>query len=106
VSTDGDKGSGLRTHRNGSQTPREGTAPSLEHLARGLPPQETPRRGGKQSPATRQLNPRFVEWLMGWPAGWSDPFDGTGSGCSGTGSCLPQPLSPSANSLRASESDL
>ena len=29
--------------------------------------------------ARRRLNPRFVEWLMGWPLGWTD------CGCSATG---------------------
>ncbi len=32
--------------------------------------------GGTSSPETpsspRRLNPRFVEWLMGWPVGWTD----------------------------------
>lgn len=35
--------------------------------------------GGEQSrPARRTLNPSFVEWLMGWPPGWTD------SACSAT----------------------
>jgi hypothetical protein len=28
--------------------------------------------GATSSPPSRRLNPRFVEWLMGWPIGWSD----------------------------------
>ncbi len=32
-----------------------------------------------------KLNPRFVEWLMGWPAGWS--IAKTNSGCSETAWC-------------------
>lgn len=29
--------------------------------------------GGEQSrPSRRTLNPSFVEWLMGWPTGWTD----------------------------------
>lgn len=32
---------------------------------------ETPRDGEKSSPERRSLNPLFVEWLMGWPAGWT-----------------------------------
>lgn len=31
-----------------------------------------PKPGGKSSKETRRLNPRFVEWLMGWPLGWTD----------------------------------
>ncbi len=28
--------------------------------------------GGESSPSRRRLNPLFVEWLMGFPSGWSD----------------------------------
>lgn len=28
--------------------------------------------GQTSSTSTRRLNPRFVEWLMGWPIGWTD----------------------------------
>ncbi len=31
------------------------------------------------------LNPTWVEWLMGWPLGWSAPVAPTESGASGTG---------------------
>jgi len=34
--------------------------------------QATSTHGDKHSPTTRRLNPRFVEWLMGWPLGWSE----------------------------------
>lgn len=27
--------------------------------------------GGEPSPPRRRLNPLFVEWLMGWPSGWT-----------------------------------
>lgn len=33
---------------------------------------EGARHGGQ--PKGRKLNPRFVEWLMGWPDGWSHPL--------------------------------
>ncbi len=36
------------------------------------PDPETSTPGGESSKATRRLNPRFVEWLMGWPAAWTD----------------------------------
>ncbi len=35
--------------------------PSLTHIARG---------GVQTQPTT--LNPDWVEWLMGWPIGWTD----------------------------------
>lgn len=28
--------------------------------------------GPRSSTSTRRLNPLFVEWLMGWPIGWTD----------------------------------
>lgn len=34
--------------------------------------QPTSTDGAKSSKSTRVLNPRFVEWLMGWPIGWTD----------------------------------
>ena len=35
------------------------------------PAQPTP-DGPESSKARRTLNPLFVEWLMGWPSGWTD----------------------------------
>jgi hypothetical protein len=37
-----------------------------------LPPTLTPPVGAESLPGDRTLNPRFVEWLMGWPTGWTD----------------------------------
>lgn len=42
---------------------------SLEYASRSLPARQTSKPGAKP---TRRLNPRFVEWLMGWPIGWTD----------------------------------
>lgn len=39
------------------------------HCARQDPPTCD---GEPSSDARRNLNPRFVEWLMGWPIGWTD----------------------------------
>lgn len=50
--------------------------------------------GAKSSTPRRALNPLFVEWLMGWPPGWTDastPISRaapTGCGSPGTASCL------------------
>jgi hypothetical protein len=33
--------------------------------------QATTTDGHTCSPSCRRLNPRFVEWMMGWPDGWS-----------------------------------
>lgn len=45
------------------------------------PAPATPTLGPESSPSTRRLNPRFVEWLMGWPIGWTD------CGSAATGLC-------------------
>lgn len=63
-----------------------------------LPDLEAPKDGAESSPiaptSRRRLNPNFVDWLMGWPPGWS--------GCAPleTASCPSRPLSPSQNSGR------
>lgn len=43
----------------------------VEHSHFSPPDQATP-AGQSSSPSIRRLNPRFVEWLMGWPIGWTD----------------------------------
>lgn len=47
---------------------------------------QTPGSGSQPTTRTRslRLNPVFVEWLMGFPRGWSLPFVGTDSAASGT----------------------
>lgn len=48
---------------------------NLHTWSRGLPigaSTAPPSAGGKRSPAPL-LNPSFVEWMLGAPAGWSDP---------------------------------
>lgn len=37
-----------------------------------LPAPMTSTPGGESSKSLRRLNPRFVEWLMGLPTGWTD----------------------------------
>lgn len=61
----------------------------------------TAKHGNTSSRTGRTLNPRFVEWLMGWPMNWSD----TGSsafGCSVTESSPFKPPMPSPTSIFAS----
>lgn len=48
-----------------------------------LAPQTSP-DGPPPSPERRSLNPLFVEWLMGWPHGWT-LIASTDFGCSATG---------------------
>lgn len=45
----------------------------------------------------RQLNPRFTEWLMGWPPGWTS-LAPLGSDSRATASYPPRPATPSAPS--------
>lgn len=77
--------------------------PNAVALWSGHPVPETSTGGPESSPPTpssRRLNPAFVEWLMGWPPGWSMPsgFGPTGSGSSETASCLPKPRRRSRSS--------
>ena len=48
---------------------------SLLAQANSLPARMTTQCGGKCLPSApnsrRQLNPLFVEWLMGWPENWT-----------------------------------
>ncbi|HOV05439.1 MAG TPA: hypothetical protein PLG99_13615 [Kaistiaceae bacterium] len=50
---------------------------------------ETLTDGVPSSSASPRLNPLFVEWLMGWPAGWTLMAlpGSTGFACSATGLC-------------------
>jgi hypothetical protein len=60
----------------------------------------TPTDGGSGSP-TADLNPAFVECLMGLPVGWSDPLASlTGCTCSVTGSSPSAPAKPCACSQK------
>ena len=49
--------------------------------ARSLPPPAIAPPGAPSLKPIRRLNPRFVEWLMGWPTGW------TACAPAGTASC-------------------
>lgn len=53
----------------------QGHAVNLEDQVTAFPhsphPPQTAPDGVKSSPTGRKLNPRFVEWLMGWPVGWT-----------------------------------
>lgn len=53
----------------GAPTEFERNSPGL--TATGLL-HRTQTSGEPLSPRDRTLNPRFVEWLMGWPIGWTD----------------------------------
>ena len=57
-----------RDHRDGANPSENVATNSL--LGRQAP--RTPMPGQESSQQTRRLNPRFVEWLMGWPDGLTD----------------------------------
>lgn len=65
------------------------------------PDPENANNGAPSSPSTpsspRRLNPLFVEWLMGWPHGWTSVAP-RGCGCWGTGWCRNRPRSRGASS--------
>lgn len=52
-------------------------------LARSLPDRPISTDGEESSHIRRTLNPQFVEWLMGWPRGWT-LLGWTDLGCSAT----------------------
>lgn len=55
------------------------TEDTLTATSRSFPPDLTTSSCGEGcSPSHRRLNPRFVEWLMGWPVGWTDVRIGCG----------------------------
>lgn len=58
-----------RDHKDGANP--SGSVPTNSLLGR-----QAPRTTGAGSPGTSglrlRLNPEFVEWLMGWPRGWTD----------------------------------
>jgi hypothetical protein len=60
--------------------------------------------GGKPSQFRRSLNPLFVEWLMGWPPGWT-LLAGTESGSSGF-ACSATALSLWSRRMRSALSQL
>jgi hypothetical protein len=57
-------------------------------LASFLPDRPISTVGEESSRIRRSLNPLFVEWLMGWPHGWTSlalmPPASSGFGCSAT----------------------
>ena len=48
-----------------------GRGHSLHSMASSLPQDPVIPAGPASSPPRRVLNPLFVEWLMGWPIGWT-----------------------------------
>lgn len=107
--SDGEKGGPNRSFRNGTGDPlptqsakwatpraemvralgnvkhittRRGNGNIEDQASRFTPPSpETPTDGEPCSNERRSLNPLFVEWLMGWPPGW------TSFACSATALC-------------------
>src|SRR5207253_450841 len=57
---------------NGGPSQTGGALVPMALRASGLPDPTTSKAGDGSSKSGRTLNPRFVEWLMGWPIGWTD----------------------------------
>ncbi|WP_288199484.1 hypothetical protein [uncultured Pleomorphomonas sp.] len=66
---------GGRMTRSGARSNElllKGQAEQISAASLSTPPSpETPTAGEPSSPERRSLNPLFVEWLMGWPPGWT-----------------------------------
>ena len=69
------------TDANGARNQTSGRKPDSTHnpgttlndaIRSSLPALRISSCGPECSPKHRRLNPRFVEWLMNWPAGWTD----------------------------------
>lgn len=64
-----------RSHEVGqyqySRGDRDKPVQTLTGQAFSLRDQTSEQNGAKSSPDRRSLNPLFVEWLMGWPPGWT-----------------------------------
>ena len=59
-----------------SRDHKDGADPSENVPTNSLLGRQAPRATGPAFPQDsglpRRLNPAFVEWLMGWPLGWTD----------------------------------
>jgi len=62
--------------RAGWPTPQAAEAKQVKANKRGNPSLTTAAGGGTETP--KRLNPRFVEWLMGFPLGWTS-FEHSGT---------------------------
>ncbi len=66
----------VRGYKSGSVNPETTNRNSrpLSEAAYLFSPQDPKslKTGAPSSKSTKRLNPRFVEWLMGWPIGWTD----------------------------------
>jgi hypothetical protein len=61
----------MRPFAEGGQSSPPAIEQQAEVLVCSLPVPTTYPVGGIPSPDRRSLNPLFVEWLMGWPPGWT-----------------------------------
>ena len=55
---------------DGSKVTRNSKQQNLIAQSYHFSHQGPPQKSGE--PSTKTLNPLFVEWLMGWPIGWTD----------------------------------
>jgi hypothetical protein len=65
------KGSGPLTERPDGRSRMDQLEFAAEHWTPSLRPVQPIQDGPISSPERRTLNPLFVEWLMGWPIGWT-----------------------------------
>ena len=79
---------GYQYERGDKSKPTPTVTGQASNLASFLPDRPISTDGEESSHIRRSLNPQFVEWLMGWPPGWTllglMPPASTGSACSAT----------------------
>lgn len=100
TATEATGGEDLRDRTNGVRL-----ATAALQWANGLQDLATPPPGAPSSSSgqtSRRLNPAFVEWLMGWPEGWSS-CGLTGSDFWATESSPPKPPRRLSSSRRSSD---
>lgn len=84
ANSSGSRNTGTQAHNGVSLTDMVTTGDSVGRDSHSFPPVPAISSCGSEcSPKHRRLNPLFVEWLMGWPIGWTSVQTDSGSQATG-----------------------